>query len=381
MVDLYKYRKNSQIVLPLQSVTTQRRMKRILALALAAIGVMSLLTFCAKPDPSIEIDMSHDLSVSGLSETVTLSFVSNTDWVVTSSENWCRPSPAAGSGSSKTNNVTLSVDPNPSYEYRSATITVKAGDLEKTVTLKQDPALGILVDNTTIEVASTGGRISIPVKANIDYAVNASADWIYIADAPGSPVLQDHLVDYVIVLDCAGNSTGETRTATVTLEGPGVSATITVVQAASEYITIVSIRSHRDDMELAPTDLITVVRGWGGAGYRQAEFTARFTTELTDCDFDLLCADDAKGWVTKQQDAYYDQWSGYTCLYFQIEPNPSTEPRTGHIRIVDKNTGYVSNELTVYQIGKQVDKRRFCTACIPQNSSPSGGRISVPSRT
>jgi hypothetical protein len=40
------------------------------------------------------------------------------------------------------------------------------------------------------------------------------------------------------------------------------------------------------------------------------------------------------------------------CLYFKIEPNPSTEPRTGHIRIVDKNTGYVSNQLTVYQIGK-----------------------------
>ena len=72
--------------------------------------------------------------------------------------------------------------------------------------------------------------------------------------------------------------------------------------------------------------------------------------QLTDCDFDLQCADDAKGWVNKTYDAYFDGYTQKWCLSFEMEANPGYEPRTGHIRIVDKNTGRVSNQLTVYQI-------------------------------
>ncbi len=324
-------------------------MKRLLSLALVTACALALAASCAKPEPQIDIDMSHDFSVSGLSETITLSFISNTDWVVSSSENWCKPSPAAGSGSGKTANVTLSVAPNPSYEPRSAKITIKAGDVEKTVTLKQDPAIGILVDNATVEVPAEGGRISIPIKSNIDYAINASDNWITISNASSvPPTLQDHLIDYVIELHCAGNPTGEMRTATVTLEGPyGVAATITVVQLGSDKITINYIWNSQDDTKIENRQIEARYSNW--SANIGCYYTAIVTLDTPDPDLVLLPSDDAKDWISESYDSYYSPTTGEYSIYFQVAANTENAPRTGHFRIATRDGSEKSAEITVNQ--------------------------------
>lgn len=318
-------------------------MKRILFCTIAAIGAMSLLSACKKAEPSIEISTPATIEVTAVDNSATLQFVSNTDWTATSSESWCKVSPDAGAGGRSAQTVNISLSPNETYETRTATITLSAGGIEKKVTVTQGPAVGLLVGGETFSVPKEGDRLTIPVQANVDYTVNTDADWITVVGTKG-------LQNYTITLDCAGNATGEDRSAVVNVVGGGVTKSFTVMQAACEHIQIVNVWSQKDDMELAPTDLITIVRGWGGRGYRGAGFIARIRTDLTDFEFDLLCSDDAKGWINKTYDVTFNEWSGMWEFYFEMVRNPGYEPRTGHIRIVDKKTGFVSSELTVYQI-------------------------------
>lgn len=119
-------------------------MKRILSIALAAIFALSLVYSCNKqtPDPepkaSIEINTPTLLVPSGES-TVTFTFVSNKDWTVTSSDGWCRVSPSSGAASENAAAVTVTLDPNETGETRSAKITIKAGGIEKQITVSQAP--------------------------------------------------------------------------------------------------------------------------------------------------------------------------------------------------------------------------------------------------
>ena len=117
-------------------------MKRILSIALAAIFTLSLVSACKKqvpdPDPSIEINTPTILVPAG-ENTATFTFVANNDWTVTSSDGWCRVSPSSGFASENAAAVTVTLEPNETGETRSATITIKAGGIEKQITVTQAP--------------------------------------------------------------------------------------------------------------------------------------------------------------------------------------------------------------------------------------------------
>ena len=119
-------------------------MKRIFAFALTLICALSLVVSCKKPVddpvpvPSVEIDSPTILVPAG-DNTAVLTFTSNNDWTVTSSEPWCKVSPESGSASENAAAVTITLEPNTTGETRSAKVTVKAGGIEKQVTVTQAP--------------------------------------------------------------------------------------------------------------------------------------------------------------------------------------------------------------------------------------------------
>ena len=117
-------------------------MKRTFFLALATIWALSLVSACKKPvpdaDPSIEIKTQTILVPTG-ETTATFTFVANNDWTVTSSDGWCRVSPTSGKASENAAMVTITLDPNTGSDTRSAKITIKAGGIEKQITVTQAP--------------------------------------------------------------------------------------------------------------------------------------------------------------------------------------------------------------------------------------------------
>jgi len=115
-------------------------MKRIIPFILVTLCAFGILSACKKQEaePSIKIDTPSIMVVAG-ENSATFSFVSNNDWTVSSSDSWCKVSPASGSASENATMVQISLDPNTTGEARTATLTVKAGGIEKQVTVTQAP--------------------------------------------------------------------------------------------------------------------------------------------------------------------------------------------------------------------------------------------------
>ena len=68
---------------------------------------------------------------------VTLAFTTNQDWTVTPSEDWVTVEPASGAASEAEISVVVTVAASTVEAERTATVLVKAGELEETVTLTQ----------------------------------------------------------------------------------------------------------------------------------------------------------------------------------------------------------------------------------------------------
>ena len=71
---------------------------------------------------------------------LTFTLSSNVDWSVISDQSWVSVTPSSG-GAVSNSTITVSVQANPTYEYRSAVLQVRAGDLVKNITVTQEAAL------------------------------------------------------------------------------------------------------------------------------------------------------------------------------------------------------------------------------------------------
>ena len=103
---------------------------------------------------------------------------SNCDWVIRSSNSWCKLSSDQGNGNAS---ITINVLPFEEYEQRSAEITVKADTMIRIIEViqKQKNAL-ILSDNHFNNIPVEGKEISVEVKSNVDYdiIIPDEIDWV-----------------------------------------------------------------------------------------------------------------------------------------------------------------------------------------------------------
>jgi len=105
-------------------------------IALLALG--ATLVACSKP-ASLNV-LSNTLQIGYDGGTAQISFITNLDWSVSSSQPWITVSPSSGSGSKNSQMVTVTAEANPGDAERSAELTVRAGDLSQVVSVKQ-PAM------------------------------------------------------------------------------------------------------------------------------------------------------------------------------------------------------------------------------------------------
>ena len=150
----------------------------------------------------------------------------NMDWSITDNAAWLSVSPAAGSGNSTITVTAASA--NTSISPRSAEITIDSdGAGSKTVTVTQTGAtayLNVSPGSVTVgPVINSQGSFSI--ESNTNWSVSESADWLSVSPADGSG-------DQTIIVTTAGaNTSANSRSATVTVDGAGtLTKTVTVIQ-------------------------------------------------------------------------------------------------------------------------------------------------------
>jgi hypothetical protein len=161
------------------------------------------------------------VSVPQAATTGSLSVVSGTQcsWTAVSNDSWITVTSATGSG---IGSVNYSVAANTTGASRTGTMTV-AG---KTVTLTQSASgCASTVTPTTVTIAqtgSTGSSLSVVSGTQCTWTAVSNDSWITVTSATGSGIGQ---VNYTV----AANTTGVSRTGTMTVAGQ----TVTVTQPGS----------------------------------------------------------------------------------------------------------------------------------------------------
>ena len=239
-------------------------MKRIFSITPAILCSLLLVFSCNKPgtdptpDPSINIDSPSVLVPAG-ENTAVLTFTANNDWTVVSSESWCTVSPSSGKASENAAVVQITLEPNTTGETRTAKITVKAGGIEKQVTVTQAPE-----------------------------------------------------------------------------------------EIKPEDIVINYIWNSQDDTQITNRNITAGYRGYWEN--RVSNYIAYVTLDFPNPDLVITPESDAEGWIFQSDEVYYNDNNNTYSISFQVASNGENEPRTGHVRITNRDGNYTSAEITIEQV-------------------------------
>ena len=117
---------------------------------LIGLLAMSAAVACKQDEPVQEPKLDVDKTAVTLQATAgeaTFAVTSNQNWVATADADWVSMDPASGAASEKAVTVKVTADDNTTTEARTATVTVKAGALTKTVAVTQAAGAGETPEN------------------------------------------------------------------------------------------------------------------------------------------------------------------------------------------------------------------------------------------
>lgn len=189
-------------------------------------------------EAAVEI-LTDDVTLgSAVNERQTVEFTSTVDWTAsienTKAPSWCEISPASGkAGVAKLSVWTIKA--NEKYEDRKAVITIKAGSVEKTVTVTQKKMGALILSEDVFNVLSAGKTIDVEVQQNVDYSVVISEkDALWIEPVSSKALVTDRLQFRILPND------GDKRSGFITLKdkNSSLSARVTVNQGSRFIPTV-----------------------------------------------------------------------------------------------------------------------------------------------
>jgi hypothetical protein len=199
-----------------------------LFVAMAAAMVVS----CGEKEepivPEITIATANIPAISDEGGSFTVSFTSSLDWTVTKDANWISVNPTSGSAGQAT--ITITAQPNSTYDERTGSVTIAcASENERkteqiSVVQKQKGAL-ILTPNT-FNAGCEGETISVTVKHNSEVSVSIAddaKDWIIPIDTKG-------IVEDVLQFEIKPNEDYDPRSGVITFSNEAGSEKVTVNQ-------------------------------------------------------------------------------------------------------------------------------------------------------
>ena len=223
---------------------------------------------CQKDEkPFININQT-ELTIANTGGSQNIPFKSNTNWIAKSSASWCTVTPAKGDASITKTTITLSA--NDTYDDRSCTVTIMAGSISKTITINQSKSLGLLVTKDKFDLTNDAHTIDVEVKANIDFDISKSDEWITQVNTRG-------LTTTNLKFDIAKNSSYNNRV-----------GTITVKQKNGDLSSIIKVYQSQEDAIILSNKTETI-----------SSESQTLEVELkTNVDFEVIIPEEATGWVS-----------------------------------------------------------------------------------
>ena len=239
-----------------------------------------------------------------------ITFNSNMDWniVVTQNTDWCKVSPT--SGNAGTQNVTISVSDNETYDDRSAVLRFCVGDSTKTIIVNQKQLDALTLTADKFEVPQEGGNIDVEVKSNIDFTFvipEEFASWIH-ASSRGSRALTSHHLSFTI----DASEEYEKREGQIIIKSGNKEEVVKIYQGGGGLLT------------LTPNDIS--VGSEGGTAEIVVNSNFDFDIEMPNVD-----------WL-KKVDASMTRAISSHVVKFEVAENKGYDERSASVKIFDKNS-------------------------------------------
>lgn len=216
-----------------------------LAVAATAMFFGSCQQLYIETQPEVEIKMSTDVresyTFSGTNpQPATFSIGSTTPWEITGYEaaDWLSVKPASSALSSLSADVTLTVQPNDTYEQRTATLTLKGEGIEEvwTINVVQGMKSKFFVQPVTEEFEGAGSSISFNIETNLAWEVRSADSWLTFDKTSGTGTGAIETITAT-----AAENPGTERTTTVTVTAGAETETFAVVQKGGKTLEFVSV--------------------------------------------------------------------------------------------------------------------------------------------
>ena len=205
-------------------------MKRILGFVFSAV----LLFAACQKEPSLTLSGPTSLEWGGDGGSQTITFTSNYDWAVSSSDSWVSVSPASGKATDDPVTVTVKCSANSTYDERKATITIDAQGLTQSVAVRQAAAAGMILPTKSFELSSDARTIQVEVQTNVEYTVTVSEPWI---KQSGTKALDSSTLTFSV----EENTSYDARNATITIKPEGAvlpEQVVSVTQAQKNALLV-----------------------------------------------------------------------------------------------------------------------------------------------
>lgn len=318
-------------------------MKTLKLIGMALIAVIMCVNFAACSDddsndngggkeavitPSGNSQNFFDKGINFTSDTGSelIEFTTNMDWTLSvantaGGEIWCTVS--ANNGKAGDNAITVKALENTGYDDRSVTLTIKAGNIKKTIIVTQKQKGAILLTSDKFEVDKTGGKIEIEVKSNINYTVEVAEnakDWIKKATTNTRA-----LVANTLMFEISPSEEYDKRSGEIYFKSGEMTETVYVYQAGGGTVLLT-----KDE-------------------YPVSDKGETIKVELkSNCDYGVKMPD--VDWIKSAPAT--KAMSSHT-LYFIVSPNETCDNREAKIIFYDKkNAVATADTLTVIQMQK-----------------------------
>lgn len=257
---------------------------------------------------------TNTFAVNANKNTYNFTITSNMDWTISCDQSWCIPSIAAGS-----NNQTASFDvsENTSTQERSATISIKAGNLIQKITITQAGTNRIFaVSKDSFIFGPEAGHGEFSITSDTNWTITSNQSWCSIATTSGS---NNKTISFTIT----PNTSTLGRTAIINVKTNSSSIQITVTQEGQKEIV--------PNLSVSPESLSVT------ASDQTSSFNISCNTNWT--------VSSNQTWCTPSETS----GNGSKTITCSIAANTQSQTRTA---IITVSAGNFSKTVTVTQEGK-----------------------------
>ena len=152
---------------------------------ISLIFTFLLCLYACQKAPFLTLNTPSNITFSEQGGSQDIIFQANRNWTASSSESWCKVSPASGNAAEGSNTFKVTCEQNTTYDPRSCTVTIKVEELTEIITVNQETNLGLLVSHASYDLSNKAQTIEIEIQSNSQYEIKPRVDWIHYLNSKG----------------------------------------------------------------------------------------------------------------------------------------------------------------------------------------------------